>query len=565
MKQINKRILSLLLLLALVCTVFTPANAAAAKNIITTPTGYNSADDVEYKRTNGTIHNWGARGEDCVFLSTYAAQFYTGSNTYATLSVKAGSKYQNDVPASDLYKALQTLMKSNHTHQTTYGDTRYQYCYTDCVSNDSSQISSFYSGKLFDSDWDQGATWNREHTWPASKSLSGRPNNSDAGEGADIMMLRPTLTNENGSRGNTAYGESRGYFDPGVDIRGDCARILLYTYVRWGNTSNMWGSSGVIENQNILFKWMQEDPVDTWEMGRNDAVQSITGTRNVFVDYPELAFLLFGREIPSGMVTPSGEAKNGTPSTSCSHSNTDIRGDKDATCTASGYTGDTVCRDCGATVDTGTTVPATGHKNGNSDDICDVCGASMQCKHQTTQVRDAVEATCTAEGYSGDTYCTQCSALITQGKTVPVQEHVPQVLFAKDPTCCHDGYTGDTYCAICQKALAMGEDIPATGEHSFGEWVITKEATKTESGSKERICSVGGYKETMEIPKTGSDPMPTKPTDTESDATESSGTQPGEETPTKPNSVIVIIVSVIVGSGVLIGLLIALLKKKRQN
>ena len=44
-------------------------------------------------------------------------------------------------------------------------------------------------------------------------------------------------------------------------------------------------------------------------MGRNDAVQSITGTRNVFVDYPEYAYLLFGREVPESLVTPSGEAQ----------------------------------------------------------------------------------------------------------------------------------------------------------------------------------------------------------------------------------------------------------------
>ena len=43
-------------------------------------TGYDSADDVDYQTTtvNGKsiIHNWGAREEDCVFLSDYALAFY---------------------------------------------------------------------------------------------------------------------------------------------------------------------------------------------------------------------------------------------------------------------------------------------------------------------------------------------------------------------------------------------------------------------------------------------------------------------------------------------------------
>ena len=134
------------------------------------------------------------------------------------------------------------------------------------------------------------------------------------------MMLRPSCVRENSDRGNSAYGESLGYYDPNsasngrFNLHGDCARIVLYTYVRWGVTDTMWGSKGVIENLDVLLKWMAEDPVDTWEMGRNDAVQSITGVRNVFVDYPELSWLLFDREIPSGYISPSDRMAAATQS-----------------------------------------------------------------------------------------------------------------------------------------------------------------------------------------------------------------------------------------------------------
>ncbi len=36
--------------------------------------------------------------------------------------------------------------------------------------------------------------------------------------------------------------------------------------------------------------------------------------------------------------------------------------------------------------------------------------------------------------------------------------------------------------------------------HTFGEWTVTKEATETEKGSKERVCTACAYKETEEIP-----------------------------------------------------------------
>ena len=45
------------------------------------------------------------------------------------------------------------------------------------------------------------------------------------------------------------------------------------------------------------------------------------------------------------------------------------------------------------------------------------------CAHANTEVRDAVQATCTADGYSGDTWCTDCGSLITSGTTVPMTGH----------------------------------------------------------------------------------------------------------------------------------------------
>ncbi len=305
MKFFSRAVLTIALAGAMVFPAFgVQAKAAEPRAAITTTaTGYTSAHQVSYKKSGNYIANWGARGEDCTFLSTYAQSFYTGSYVYDTLSERKGGIAQGDAPSSDLYKQLQALMKSKHSHQTSYNETRDQYKYTDCVRNDTSTISSFYSGKSLSGKWDGGDTWNREHTWPNSKGLDGNDEN-------DIMMLRPTWKQENSSRGNTAYGLGSGYYDPGESVRGDCARIVLYVYVRWGNTGKMWGTSGVIQNMNVLLEWMAEDPVDTWEMGRNDAVQAITGTRNVFVDYPEYAWLLFGQKMPDDMVTPSGEAKN---------------------------------------------------------------------------------------------------------------------------------------------------------------------------------------------------------------------------------------------------------------
>ena len=58
----------------------------------------------------------------------------------------------------------------------------------------------------------------------------------------------------------------------------------------------------------MLLEWCASDPVDTWEMGRNEVIAKIQGNRNVFIDYPEYAWLVFGRDLPENMTTPSGMA-----------------------------------------------------------------------------------------------------------------------------------------------------------------------------------------------------------------------------------------------------------------
>ena len=250
---------------------------------------------------SGNVKNWGTRGTTATFLTTPADEYYTGSYSYETLSALSGdSGTDTDFYSSALGTAIHSMLTAKQTSTTSYAGTTSLYAYTDCIES-GNKISSFYSAALVGPNWDSGSTWNREHTWPNSKGLDGADEN-------DIMMLRPTAVSENSSRGNTAYGEGSGYYDPnklGQSLHGDVARLMLQHLMRWGNTSKFYGTGGVMESRAILLKWLAEDPVDTWELGRNDAVQRITGVRNVFVDYPELAFKLLGADVPANYTTPS--------------------------------------------------------------------------------------------------------------------------------------------------------------------------------------------------------------------------------------------------------------------
>lgn len=291
MKQLCKRSLAMLLLLVMLVGYFSgiTIRASAASYIYNWGTREDVADQTDFTRS--TAEEW------------YAAE----GTSYEELSQYAGSATNSSVPSSALYQKLRSLMRGAVTDTTSYDDIKTLCQYTDC-QNGGGKISSFYSGAAIGPSWD--GTWNREHTWPNSK---GDANGS--GEN-DIFMVRPTTTSENSSRGNDAYGEGSSYYNPNeesggtYDLRGDVARIILFVYVRWqdytSSSAVLYGTSGVIESRAVLLKWMEEDPVDTWELGRNDSCQSITGTRNVFVDYPELAFLMLGDEIPDNYTSPSG-------------------------------------------------------------------------------------------------------------------------------------------------------------------------------------------------------------------------------------------------------------------
>lgn len=82
--------------------------------------------------------------------------------------------------------------------------------------------------------------------------------------------------------------------------------------------------------------------------------------------------------------------------------------------------------------------------------------------HNNTEVRGAVEATCTEEGYTGDTYCLDCGKLVAEGEAIPALGHSTELVGAKEATCTEDGYTGDLVCTVCGEVLAEGEVIAAS-------------------------------------------------------------------------------------------------------
>ncbi|MCD7775130.1 MAG: leucine-rich repeat domain-containing protein, partial [Clostridiales bacterium] len=74
-----------------------------------------------------------------------------------------------------------------------------------------------------------------------------------------------------------------------------------------------------------------------------------------------------------------------------------------------------------------------------------------------------------------------------------------EVRNAVESTCTEDGYTGDICCYYCGEILEYGTVIPSANGHTFTDWETVKEPTYLEQGETSRYCTVCGYTETEAI------------------------------------------------------------------
>lgn len=59
----------------------------------------------------------------------------------------------------------------------------------------------------------------------------------------------------------------------------------------------------------------------------------------------------------------------------------------------------------------------------DSEVVTDATETVTTCSHSSTVLKNAVAATCTTAGYTGDTYCADCSELLSQGSTIAATGH----------------------------------------------------------------------------------------------------------------------------------------------
>lgn len=167
------------------------------------------------------------------------------------------------------------------------------------------------------------------------------------------------------------------------------------------------------------------------------------------------------------------------------HSLSKVINAKDATCTEDGYTGDTVCSVCGKEITKGETVQAKGH---------------------TEAIDAAVEPTCTEPGKTEGKHCSVCNEIIVAQTEIPAKGHTEKTVVGKPATCTETGLTDGVSCSVCGTVIKAQEKIPAKG-HSWNEGEITTSPTCENAGVKTFTCTVCSETKTEAIDATGHTPV----------------------------------------------------------
>ena len=287
---------------------------AQSKNVIihktTTMNDYDNINTIYMTNPNTSIYDLSYQNEILWQIDKYSSHFTIDVTEISSLDIwnNEYKHLENLYPYNheDYYESiigltgdalknqLSLLIRSTHTNIVDYDFARNAYLLTDPDFDNPGNIILFYSGQSINGTWENGITWNREHIWP--KSLSGGLYSTVTGStknaGTDLHQLRPALTSINSSRNNKPFGPTTDnlYFEPKDDIKGDVARIIFYMNIRYNMDIE---KLGVAKSVEMLILWHNQDPVDYYEIYRNEQIQQIQGNYNPFIDNPWLVDFIY--------------------------------------------------------------------------------------------------------------------------------------------------------------------------------------------------------------------------------------------------------------------------------
>ena len=283
-----------------------------------------------------------------VFVFLFPLYFFSQSNfgppsnpTYAVVQTNIPQGYYdqaNNLSSDELKEALHQII-SNHVifpYTSNSTDTWDILQQSDQDPNENNNMILVYTGRSQEKGYRDGSgnysqyengngtqsnSWNREHIWPKSHGFPDEDDNAYT----DVHNLKPCDRSVNSSRGTKDFDfggnqhseasdclTDSDSWEPPDYVKGDIARILFYMVVRYdpgvdheNNTFDLElvdyttpnNTEPILGKLSSLLDWHLSDPVDDFEINRNEIIFGFQQNRNPFIDHPNLVNYLWGDNV----------------------------------------------------------------------------------------------------------------------------------------------------------------------------------------------------------------------------------------------------------------------------
>ena len=283
-----------------------------------------------------------------VFIFLFPLCFFSQSNfgppsnpTYGVVQTNIPQGYYdqaNNLSSDELKEALHQII-SNHIifpYTSNSTDTWDILQESDQDPNENNNMILVYTGRSQEKGYRDGSgnysqyengngtqsnSWNREHIWPKSHGFPDEDDNAYT----DIHNLKPCDRSVNSSRGTKDFDfggnqhseasdclTDSDSWEPPDYVKGDIARILFYMVVRYdpgvdheNNTFDLElvdyttpnNTEPILGKLSSLLDWHLSDPVDDFEINRNQIIFGFQENRNPFIDHPNLVNYLWGDNV----------------------------------------------------------------------------------------------------------------------------------------------------------------------------------------------------------------------------------------------------------------------------
>lgn len=152
--------------------------------------------------------------------------------------------------------------------------------------------------------------YNREHVTAKSWMPSDPANNAtkETSDYFNLFLVKANVNqnlrssyvfdevvNTNATEGDCKNGNNIAgliSFEPKESIKGNVARTLFYQLITYDGKGGSWAfddlqNFGSDQDVDLLLQWHLQDPVDDFEIARNEYIYKEQGNRNPFVDFPD--------------------------------------------------------------------------------------------------------------------------------------------------------------------------------------------------------------------------------------------------------------------------------------